>query len=152
MAIIVLLLVAGLILVFLEFFLPGAVLATLGVISLLASTALVFIGYPIQWGFLYFLGVLLLVFATCKCGIWKLKRSKTRGDFYSGQDQEGYSASSFNADLIGKEGIVSTELKPAGHIAVEGQVYQALSETGFISKGAVVKIVGGQGSHLIVRG
>jgi len=152
MAIILLLLVAGLILVFLEFFLPGAVLATLGVISLLASAVLVFIDYPLQWGFLYLLGVLLLVFATCKCAIWKLKHSKIRGDFYSGQDQEGYSASSFDSSLIGKEGIVSTELKPAGHIVVEGQVYQALSETGFISKGAVVKIVGGRGSHLIVRG
>jgi membrane-bound ClpP family serine protease len=152
MSIILLLLAVGLILVFLEFFLPGAVFATLGTISLLASAVLFFMDYSFQWGLLYCLGVMLLIFAICKCAIERLKRSKIKGDFYSGQDQEGYSASFFDSSLIGKEGIVSTELKPAGHIVIEGQMYQARSERGFISKGSIVKIVGGQGSYLIVRG
>ena len=152
MSIILLLLAVGLVLVFLEFFLPGAIFASLGAISLIASAVLFFMKYSFLWGLLYCLGMIFLVFVICKCAIEKLKHTKNKGDFYSGQDQEGYSASSFDASLIGKEGIVSTELKPAGHILVEGQVYQALSETGFVSKGATVKIVGGQGSHLLVRG
>jgi membrane-bound serine protease (ClpP class) len=81
-----------------------------------------------------------------------VKRSQGKGNFYHGEDQEGFLASAFDPELIGKEGTVSTELKPAGHILVDGHVYQALSETGFISKGSAVKIVGGKGSHLIVRG
>ena len=152
MSIILLLAVAGFTLIFLEFFLPGAVLAILGSLSLLASSALFFIDYPGLWGILYLFCLLLCVFAVCKLALWKLKGSAGKGDFYHGEDQEGYSASSFDPKLIGKEGIVSTELKPAGHITVEGELYQALSETGFISKGATVKIVGGKGSHLIVRG
>ena len=152
MPIILLLCFAGLVLVFLEFFLPGAILAVLGIISLLASAALFFIDYPLLWGLLYLLGVLGAVFGVCKLALWKLKGRKGTGEFYHGEDQAGYLASSFDQQLIGKEGIVSTELKPAGHILVKGQLYQALSETGFISKGVVVKIVGGKGSHLIVRG
>ncbi len=152
MAIILLLFIAGLILIFLEFFLPGAVLAIIGITSLLASSVLSFMNYPPLWGILYLFLILLFVFCTCKLALWKIKRSKSQGDFYHGQDQEGYAASSFDLTLIGKEGIVSTELKPAGHIVVDGQLYQALSETGFLSKGTVVKIVGGRGSHLIVRG
>src|SRR5690242_7800208 len=143
MAILLLLLIAGLILIFLEFFLPGAVLAVLGIIALLCSAILSFMRYPPLWGIIYLFIMLLFVFLTCKLALWKIKKSQSQGDFYHGQDQEGYSASSFDQSLVGKEGIVSTELKPAGHIVIEGQLYQAISETGFLSKGAVVKIVGG---------
>jgi len=152
MAIIFLLFVAGQILIFLEFFLPGAVLAIIGITALLASSILSFMSYPPLWGILYLFFILLCAFCTCKLALWKIKRSKSQGDFYHGQDQEGYTASSFDLNLVGKEGVVSTELKPAGHIIIDGQLYQAVSETGFLSKGAVVKIVGGKGSHLIVRG
>jgi membrane-bound serine protease (ClpP class) len=152
MAIILLLFIAGLILIFLEFFLPGAVLAILGMISLLTSCVLSFMSYPPLWGILYLFLILLCVFCTCKLAVWKIKRSKSQGDFYHGQDQEGYAACVFDLHLVGKQGTVSTELKPAGHILIEGQLYQALSETGFLAKGTVVKIVGGKGSHLIVRG
>lgn len=67
------------------------------------------------------------------------------------EDQEGYVASQFELSVIGKIGVVVTELKPAGHIAVDGKHYQALSESGFVSKGKKVLIVGGKGAHLIVK-
>ena len=92
-----------------------------------------------------------VVLVTCKIALWQIRRSKEKGHFYHGNDQEGYVAASFDQSLIGKEGVVSTELKPAGHILVDGQLYQALSETGFIGKGDHVHVVGGKGAHLIVR-
>ena len=138
MPIIVLLFLAGLVLVFLEFFLPGAILAVIGVVLLLTSAALFFATYPVLWGLLYLFVMLLVVFGVCRLAIWKMKRSQVKGDFYHGQDQEGYSASSFDSSLVGKEGVVATELKPAGHILVEGQLYQAVSEKGFLSKGASI--------------
>lgn len=152
MAIILLLAFAGIVLIFLEFFLPGAVMAVLGTLALLVSVGLFFAQYPAFWGVVFLLSVLVSVFIACKFAIWRVKRSHGNGNFYHNDDQEGYLASTFDSSLIGKEGIVSTELKPAGHILVNGQLYQALSETGFISKGITVKIVGGKGSHLIVRG
>lgn len=151
MAIILLLAAAGLVLIFLEFFLPGAVLAVIGTLSLLVSLGLFFAQYPAFWGIVYMLAMLLAVFATCKLALWRIKRRPAKGDFYHAQDQEGFVASSFDQSLIGKEGTVSTELKPAGHIVVDGKLYQAISETGFVSKGSAVRIVGGKGSHLIVR-
>jgi membrane-bound serine protease (ClpP class) len=66
-------------------------------------------------------------------------------------DQEGYVGVTFDEKLIGKTAIVQTELKPAGHILVDGKQVQALSETGFVSKGVEVLIVGGRGAHLLVR-
>lgn len=152
MATILLLAFAGIVLIFLEFFLPGAVMAVLGTLSLLVSIGLFFVQYPAFWGIVFMLSVLIAVYITCKLALWRVKRSQGKGNFYHAEDQEGYLASTFDLQLVGKEGIVSTELKPAGHILVDGQLYQALSETGFISKGCPVKIVGGKGSHLIVRG
>lgn len=151
MALILLLAIAGLLLIFLEFFLPGAVLAVLGTLSILVSLGIFFVQYPPLWGIVY-LGILLLcIFAVCKLALWRVKCSSKKGDFYHGEDQEGYAASSFDQSLIGKEGTVSTELKPAGHIIVDGRRCQALSESGFISKGITVQVMGGKGSHLIVQ-
>jgi membrane-bound ClpP family serine protease len=151
MAIILLLAITGSVLVYLEFFLPGAVFAVLGTIAMLVSLGLVFVHYPAFWGIAYLLVLLLTVFAICKFALWRLKRSQGKGNFYHGEDQEGYVASSFDQSLIGKEGTVSTELKPAGHIFVDGKLHQAQSESGFISKGIPVQIVGGKGSYLLVK-
>jgi len=151
MAIILLLAFAGIVLIFLEFFLPGAVLAVLGTLTLLISMGMCFAQYSALYGIIYLLAILLAVLVTCKVALWRIKGSRTNGNFYHGEDQEGYLASSFDQTLIGKDGVVSTELKPAGHILIDGKLYQALSETGFISKGTPVQIMGGKGSHLIVR-
>jgi membrane-bound ClpP family serine protease len=150
MAIIILLGIVGLVLIFLEFFLPGAILAVIGTLCLLVSLGLCFSTYAAIWGTFYLFILLLTVYLTCRLALWRIKRSKGSGNFYLSDTQEGYTASSFDQSLIGKEAIVSTELKPAGHILVEGKLLQAISETGFISKGVKVQIVGGKGSHLIV--
>jgi membrane-bound ClpP family serine protease len=151
MSIILLLALTGIILIFLEFFLPGAVLAVIGTLALLISLGLCFAHYSVLWGLAYLVLLSVVLFLTCRFALWYLKKSQGKSHFYHGEDQEGYTASSFDQSLIGKEGIVSTELKPAGHILVEGKRYQALSESGFISKGITVLILGGKGSHLIVK-
>lgn len=151
MVIIILIALVGIALIFLEFFLPGAVLATIGSIALLVSLGMFFAKYSAFFGVLYLILLIVAVLAACKLALWRLKNSGKKGEFYHSQDQEGYLASSFDQNLIGKEGVVATELKPAGHILVEGKIYQALSETGFISSGIPIRIVGGKGSHFIVR-
>ena len=54
-------------------------------------------------------------------------------------------------DLVGKEGVVSSDLKPSGHILVEDNYYQAVSKTGYIEKGRNIKVIGGQGARLICK-
>ncbi|MBS0653976.1 MAG: NfeD family protein [Verrucomicrobia bacterium] len=148
---IILLALLGLALIYTEFFLPGGILAVIGSISLLASIILCFMHASTLWGSLYILFLILAVIGICKLALWKMRRSKIKDRFYLEKDQEGFLAASFDQTLIGKTGTVFTELKPAGHILIEGTQYQALSEAGFLSKGETVEVVGGQGSHLIVR-
>ncbi len=44
-------------------------------------------------------------------------------------------------DLIGKEGIAHTVLRPSGKIKIEDAVYDAVSELGMIEKGETIKVV-----------
>lgn len=151
MLFIALLTLVGLIFIFLEFFLPGTVLAILGALTLVASVALCFSHLPAIYATLYLLLVLLAILAVCKIALWRIRASGKKGDFYLPDDQEGYVASSFDKELIGKKGTVATELKPAGNIAIDGVQYSALSEGGFIPRGSPIEVIGGKGSHLIVR-
>jgi len=54
--------------------------------------------------------------------------------------------------LIGKAGVVITELRPVGVIEVEGLRHDALSETTLIRAGARVRITGVEPGHVKVRG
>ncbi|MBI2812490.1 MAG: hypothetical protein HYX67_16920 [Candidatus Melainabacteria bacterium] len=141
----------GITLIYVEFFVPGAVLAVMGTLLILVSLGIVFVNESILVGIISLVGVLAAVSITCRLALWQIRRSKPRADFYHGEDQEGYTASVFDTTLIGKEGTAASELKPAGHITVDGKTLQALSESGFIDKGSTIHVVGGKGSHLIVK-
>lgn len=54
--------------------------------------------------------------------------------------------------LIGKSGRVTVTLKPVGRIVIEGQAYEAKSESTLVEVGATVHVVGSNEWMLIVRG
>jgi membrane-bound serine protease (ClpP class) len=57
------------------------------------------------------------------------------------KNEEGFtSADSQMKDIIGKEGIAYSVLRPSGKILIEGEVYDAKSEYGFIDKGEKIKV------------
>ena len=149
MLIAIVLALVGLALIYIEFFLPGGILALFGALALLASVT--FFGFQ-QGGFfgtaLFFFGLLAAVAIVCKVALWRVKAST---HIYLKDDQEGFVACSFDPELVGQEGTVLSDLKPSGHISVGGKLWQALSETGYIAKGAQVVVIGGSGAHLKVK-
>jgi membrane-bound ClpP family serine protease len=151
MILIGLLALIGLVLIFLEFFLPGMIFAICGTILLLSSVGLFFIQNAAIWGLFYLFSLLVLLVGTCKIALLWIKKSKDKDQFYLENNQEGYVAAQFDKTAIGKKGIAYTELKPAGHIFIEGKTQQALCETGYVQQGAVIHVVGGKGGHLIVK-
>jgi membrane-bound ClpP family serine protease len=146
----ILLEIIGLLLIYLEFFLPGGVMAIGGGLFLLLGLVLFIWQQPgllLLIGFLFLL--LALLIATCKLALWQIKRKKE--SLYLGADQAGFRASHYEESLIGKNALALTELKPSGHILIDGENYQAIAERGYISKSSEVTIVGGKGAYLIVR-
>lgn len=56
-----------------------------------------------------------------------------------------------NKELIGKTGIAHTVLRPSGMVEVEGEIYDAMSNYGYIMKGAKVKVISYETGQLHVE-
>ena len=65
--------------------------------------------------------------------------------------QRGYVSSESRADLVGKQGKVLTELRPAGSILIDGAPVDVVSEGTFVGKDEMVEVVAVQGNRVIVR-
>ena len=152
MTIILLLLLFGLVMVFLEFYLPGGVMAIVGSILLLLSIAFFIMKTDSSWlAVLAIFVVAALVGGTIALALKLISRGKANEGFYLPTDQAGYRASEFPEELIGKKGTALTDLRPSGHITVEGKRLQAEAQTGHIEKDSEVTVVSGEGAHLIVK-
>jgi len=140
----------GLLLIFLEFFLPGAIMAIGG--GLLLVTSLFFFHmfdprpFPL---FVYSVFLLVALFVVIRIALWKIKAST--GEIIAEGSQEGFQASIYPKELVGKTGVAATDLKPSGHIWIEDRSFEALSKSGYIDKGTRVRVLSGQGSHLLVK-
>ena len=53
--------------------------------------------------------------------------------------------------LVGKEGTASTILRPSGKVEIDGSIYDATAETGFIDKGEKITVVKFETAQLFVR-
>ena len=141
--------VLGLLLIYFEFFLPGGILGVLGGVLMLLSIALFIWVQPcFYWVLLYIVLCIGLTVGVIRLALYVLKKKPT---MYAAEDQSGYLASEINLELIGKSGKAITNLAPSGHVEVEGERYQALSETSFIKKGESIKIISGAGACYKVR-
>lgn len=69
----------------------------------------------------------------------------------SSTKEKGYISSFDTSSLLDKEGIVFTELRPAGTVLIDNSPVDAVSEGTFIEKGKKIKIVKTEGSRIIVR-
>lgn len=144
--------VSGLLLIFLEFFLPGAVMAIGGGLLLIASLFFFHMEISGLYEFIAFLSVLMgFSYLVIRLALWKIKATAKKGTICMESDQEGFQASSYPLGLIGKIGLVDTDLKPSGHVLVEGVRFQAVSKSGYIDKETQIEVLGGIGSHLIVQ-
>lgn len=68
------------------------------------------------------------------------------------QATEGYSASNVRyTEMLGKSGTAHTILRPAGKVEIDGEVFDAVAESGYIEKDVAVTIVNYENTQLIVR-
>lgn len=65
--------------------------------------------------------------------------------------EEGYTSTSYQDDLLGKEGIAHTRLMPSGKVEIEDEIYDAYSRGEFIDKGEKIKVISTEGTSLKVK-
>ncbi|SCA58646.1 Uncharacterized protein AB751O23_AI_00210 [Chlamydiales bacterium SCGC AB-751-O23] len=140
----------SLLLIFFEFFIPGGIVGLIGASGILFSIYKFSEIYNDMLHIIFFASFCIAsIFFVMKLALKKIQNSPSTG-VYNNDDQEGFIASEFEQNLFGKEGVTVSDLKPSGYIEVEGKRYQALSKSGYISKGDRVLVQSGQGGHLNV--
>lgn len=143
----------GLLFVLLEFYLPGAILGTIGGILLIASVVLFATQSTSAIAIILFvLGVVISAILLIKNTLWRIPRSGSSFSIYLNRDQEGYHAAGYDPAMIGKKGVVVSDLKPGGYILVEGKKLAAISQTGYLPAGTKIVVISGDGDSLVVRG
>jgi membrane-bound serine protease (ClpP class) len=138
--------------IFIEFFIPGAVMGTIGSIAILIGIFLFASqSSSLLATVLFVLGTAVSVGLLIRFALWRIVHAKSSHSIYSDKDQEGYQASSYDQSLIGKSGSVFADLKPGGFISIEGKQHPAISVSGYLAKGDRVTVIGGQEQSLIVK-
>lgn len=98
----------------------------------------------------------LAFFAGIILSLWITNRFWGRGAFHKlslesvQNTDEGYVAVDLNKELIGQEGVAATDLRPAGKVIIDGEIYDAMALVGLISKGAKVKVTKQESAQLYV--
>jgi membrane-bound serine protease (ClpP class) len=147
-----LLVLLGLVLIFIEFFVPGAVMGTLGSIAVLIGIVLFASeSSSLLATVLFVAGTAAAIGLLIRFALWRIVHTKSSYSIYSDKDQQGYQASSYDQSAIGKSGTVLADLKPGGFVLIEGKQHPAISVSGYLSKGDKVTVIGGQEQSLIVK-
>jgi membrane-bound ClpP family serine protease len=142
----------GLILIYIEFFIPGGIMGLFGGLLVIASIIVVLISdlniIPLV---LFIIITFTLLIVTVKIALFQVKKTGKKGTIFLESDQKGYFASKYEKDLIGRYGIAGSDLKPSGYVIINDRSYQAVSKGKYITKGKNIQVLAGEGARLIVK-
>ncbi len=142
----------GLILIYIEFFIPGGIMGLIGGLLLAGSVVIILISDLGALPLLFFIAaVFAALIAVIKLALWQVRRTGKKGTVFLESDQAGFTASFYDKNLIGSLGKAESDLRPAGYVSIDGKSYQAISKGNFISKGSDIQVLGGEGARLIVK-
>lgn len=149
---IILLFVVGLILLGFEVFIPGGILGVFGGLALLAGVVLAFMEYGQSGGWSAFAVASVLSGGLFYFEFRILPRTRMGRKLFLHSEVAGTSQPPVAeaAGVLDKTGEALTPLSPSGYVLIDGQRYEAFCRSGFVDKGATVRVVGLDNFRLIV--
>ncbi|MEG0013084.1 MAG: NfeD family protein [Cellulosilyticaceae bacterium] len=149
----IILLIAGFILIGIEFTAPGiSVPGISGIICLVVSVFLT--ADSVVEGAIMTIVILAILGVMLGITLWLLAKGKLIKPLILTEEQKkehGYISSSDLDYLLGKKGTALTDLRPTGVGNFEGINFDVISEGQYISKGTEIEIYRVKGSRLIVK-
>lgn len=149
----VMLFAAGSMLLLLEFFLPGGIIGTIGLILVVLSLlfAAENIGHMavslLIAGSVSFLAIFIMSKVIGKRMKW-FKKIILQD---STSTEKGYVSNQTRTDLIGKQGVALTVLRPSGTVMIDNERLDVVTEGTYIDQGKKVLVVKAEGPRIIVR-
>jgi membrane-bound serine protease (ClpP class) len=145
--------IVGLVLCFLELFIPGGIIGTIGLIAILGSLFLAS-GDPIHFG----ISLLIALASSVTVFILLVKVYGKNMKFFkkfvlkdSTNTEQGYISNVSRLELIGMKGKALTDLRPSGTAVINGERLDVVSEGTFIGKDSAVTVIKAEGSRIVVR-
>ncbi|MEH7379905.1 nodulation protein NfeD [Bacillus sp. JJ1533] len=149
----IILFVVGIVLILLEFVLPGGIIGLIGLGAILTSFFLAGSSFMV-------IGISLLValVATIVVSIILVKvfgknlhAFKKIILFDSTNTESGYVSNKNREDLIGKQGIALTTLRPSGTAIINNERVDVVTQGNYIEKDTKVEVIKTEGSRIVVR-
>ncbi len=146
------LIIAGLVLMAFEVYVPGFVLGSFGLMLLVIAGILCYRTYGISAtvlvGILEVALTLVVVFGSLKL----FPETATGKRMILSKTQTGtHSQIEHAPELVGREGVAHTMLRPSGMALVDGKRLDVVAESGMIERGSPIKIVAVQENRVLVR-
>lgn len=149
MVVIAILLVAGILLLVSEIFLPGMIAGSVGCLCLAAAVLLGFQEFGPVGGSGLLVGVLVALLAGFIFWLWWFPGSKVSKPFVSkGEIGE---IGTDRPDLLGKEGVALTPLRPSGTAIIDQCHVDVVTAGEMIEKDKRVKVIHVEGMRVVVR-
>ena len=152
MSLIILLFAIGLILLAAEVIVPGGILGGIAALMMLGGCAVAYSRFGPSGGALALVTALLLIALTLFLEFRVLPKTRIgRRAFLDSEISATSAALGPEAQqLIGAQAEAITLLSPSGYIRVNGKRYEGFSQSGQISPGATLQVVGADNFRLIV--
>ena len=153
MTAIVLCFALGLLLLFFEVFVPGAILGIIGGVFMLIGCGLAFSAHGVEGGVVAVAVAALSLGGTFYFELRVLPRTRWGRKMFLESAVRGASQPPpAQADeVVGQTGEALTTLAPSGLVLVAGRRYEAASQSGLLVKGTPVKVVGLDAFRLTVK-
>ena len=146
-----LLIVIGLVLIGIEFYMPGFVLATVGIILLLTADFICLNHFGVNWSAGLFVAEVVLALLTGYVVIKTVPRTAAGKWMILSHEQRNASAVAQAPELVGAEGVAQTTLRPAGMAEIAGKRLDVVAESDMIARGSTIKVIAVEGNRIVVR-
>jgi membrane-bound serine protease (ClpP class) len=149
MELVVILLVVGAALVFLEIFLPGIVAGVIGLCCLLAGIVVAYMDFGGRTGTVILLGVIVVLVGGFGAWVKFFPESRYARLFVSQRVVGNIDAT--RPELLNQSGTAYTNLRPSGTALINGQRVDVVTEGPMIERGTPVRVVAVEGMRVVVR-
>lgn len=145
---IILIFAAGLVAMVVEMFLPGAIIGTIGFLTVVGSIVYAFaVGHTVTG---YVLIALTLSFIPVFFMMWKTVLGRVFA--LKGDERDFHSSSTISKeDLLGAEGMAVSPLRPSGIARFNGRRYDVVTRGEMLEKGTRIKIIEVAGNRIVVK-
>jgi membrane-bound serine protease (ClpP class) len=144
--------VVGLLLIAVDFYLPSFVLGTCGVLLMIVATVFCGIHHSLTATLALACAEIVAGFVAGWLSIKYFPQTKYGQKMILHKTLEGAQSSrNASVELVGREGVAQTVLRPSGMAVIDGKRLDVVAESGMIAAGSAVRVVSVTGTQIVVR-